>query len=321
MSIGKNIPVKVVGIGGAGNNALEFMIMKALPGVEFIATNTDASYLEQSSAKVQVQMGNSGMPVGMDPDKGRNRAEESVDRIIDALLGARLVIALAGLGKGTGTGASPVVMQTARKLGAVTVAIVTTPFSYEGNRCKKTAEVGLEALSKSADALFVWDNERLESDDERSMMDWLLAADETLGAVAVSVIDIFMGSNATASDLREVTEITGRQEILGAGLGSATGANRASKAVERALASAFNDQVAKRNGDLLLVGVEASPVMAEWEIDTVLAAVHRQTASRIPVRLGIRYVDSMDDVVLVSVVALQKADTSAFPPAWAARAA
>jgi len=322
MGISRPIPIKIIGIGGAGGNTVDFMIKNGVSGVEFIVANTDASALERSSANVLVQIGHAGLGAGIHPDIGRRLAEESIGLISSALLGARLVIALAGLGKGTGSGATPVVIQTARRLGAVTIVLVTTPFSYEGKRCNRTAEMGLEAISKQVDSLFVLDNERFEvALENSSMMEWLQAADDALSAVAISAIDICSASNTTSSYSLEIEDFFGHHEILAAGSANATGTRRARDAVERALSLPLFKRLDNSATNLLLIGIEASPTLAEWETDMVIETVRKHTSSHIPVRLGIRYVDNMGDAVLVSVVALHKLTPRSFPSEWAARVA
>jgi len=154
--------IKVVGVGGAGGNAVQHMINKGVNGVEFIAANTDAQALAQSKAHNVIQIGETGLGAGMKPEVGRQLAEDSRSRIEDALRGAHMVFIAAGMGGGTGTGAAPIVAQVAKELGALTVAVVSKPFSYEGKKCMEIADEGLESLSQHVDSLIVILNEKLE---------------------------------------------------------------------------------------------------------------------------------------------------------------
>ena len=153
--------IKVVGVGGAGGNAVQHMINKGVSGVEFIAANTDAQALSHSDAHNIIQIGDTGLGAGMRPDIGRQLAEQSRERIEDALRGAHMVFIAAGMGGGTGTGAAPIVAEVAKSLGALTVPVVSQPFSYEGQTCMEIAEEGLEALSAHVDSLIVILNEKL----------------------------------------------------------------------------------------------------------------------------------------------------------------
>ena len=179
--------IKVVGVGGAGGNAVQHMINKGVSGVEFIAANTDAQALSHSSADNIIQIGDSGLGAGMRPDIGRKLAEESRSRIEDALRGAHMVFIAAGMGGGTGTGASPVIAEVAKSLGALTVAVVSKPFSYEGAKCMEMAEAGLEQLGQHVDSLIVILNEKLEEIyEDDSMVEWFQHADDVIIRIDVA---------------------------------------------------------------------------------------------------------------------------------------
>src|SRR3954463_15168598 len=171
--------IKVVGVGGAGGNAVQHMINKGVCGVEFICANTDAQALRQSKAHNVIQIGETGLGAGMKPAVGRQLAEESRSRIEDSLRGAHMVFIAAGMGGGTGTGAAPIVAEVAKSLGALTVAVVSKPFSYEGQKCMDVAENGLAELTKHVDSLIVILNEKLEDIyEDESMLDWMKHADD-----------------------------------------------------------------------------------------------------------------------------------------------
>ena len=182
----KGTIIKVVGVGGAGGNAVQHMINKGVSGVEFIVANTDAQALSQSKAHNVIQVGESGLGAGMKPAVGRQLAEETRDRIEDALRGAHMVFIAAGMGGGTGTGAAPVVAEVAKQLGALTVAVVSKPFSHEGQKCLDIANEGLEELGKHVDSLIVILNEKLEEIyEDDSMLEWLGHADDVLNNAVI----------------------------------------------------------------------------------------------------------------------------------------
>jgi len=172
----KGTIIKVVGVGGAGGNAVQHMINKGVAGVEFIVANTDAQALSLSKAHNVIQIGESGLGAGMQPALGRQLAEETRSRIEDALRGAHMVFIAAGMGGGTGTGAAPVVAEVAKELGALTVAVVSKPFTYEGQKCMKIADEGLEELGKHVDSLIVILNEKTRRDLRRRQHDGVAPA-------------------------------------------------------------------------------------------------------------------------------------------------
>src|SRR5207245_4407208 len=174
--------IKVIGVGGAGGNAVDHMIRNGVAGVEFVAANTDAQALSRTQAKSQVQLGSTGLGAGSKPEAGRAAALEARDQIADALRGAHMAFITAGMGGGTGTGAAPVVAEVAQEMGILTVAVVTKPFSFEGVRRMQAAEVGIDELSRHVDSVIVILNEKLEEvlGDEVSMEEAFSAADSVL---------------------------------------------------------------------------------------------------------------------------------------------
>jgi len=202
--------IKVVGVGGAGGNAVQHMINKGVSGVEFIAANTDAQALKQSKAHNVIQIGETGLGAGMKPSVGRQLAEESRGRIEDALRGAHMVFIAAGMGGGTGTGAAPVVAQIAKEQGALTVAVVSKPFSYEGQKCMDIADEGLEALSQHVDSLIIILNEKLEEIyEDDSMMEWLQHADDVLNNAVAGIAEIINVPGHINVDFNDVKTIMG----------------------------------------------------------------------------------------------------------------
>ncbi len=296
--------IKVVGVGGAGGNAVQHMINKGVSGVEFIAANTDAQALSRSSAHNVIQIGDSGLGAGMRPDVGRSLAEESRTRIEDALRGAHMVFVAAGMGKGTGTGAAPIVAEIAKSMGALTVAVVSKPFSYEGKRCMDIAEEGLEALAPHVDSLIIILNEKLEEIyEDDSMIEWLHHADTVLNNAVAGIAEIINVPGHINVDFNDVRTIMGEQGKAMMGTATASGIDRARIAAEQAVASPLLDGIDLSGARGVLVNITASKNLKGKEIKEVMAAVRAFAAPDASIAQGIAYDDSMGDEIRVTVVA------------------
>lgn len=297
--------IKVVGVGGAGGNAVQHMINKGVSGVEFIAANTDAQALSHSDANNIIQIGDTGLGAGMRPDVGRKLAEESRDRIEDALRGAHMVFIAAGMGGGTGTGAAPVVAEVAKSLGALTVAVVSKPFSYEGQKCMEIAEEGLEALSENVDSLIVILNEKLEEIyEDDSMIEWLQHADDVLNNAVAGIAEIINVPGHINVDFNDVKTIMSEQGKAMMGTAVASGMDRARIAAEQAVASPLLDGVDLSGARGVLVNVTASKSSLKGkEIKEVMAAVRAFASPDATIAQGIAFVDSMGEDIRVTVVA------------------
>ena len=296
--------IKVVGVGGAGGNAIQHMINKGVSGVEFIAANTDAQALSHSSAHNIIQIGDTGLGAGMKPDVGRQLAEESRERIEDALRGAHMVFIAAGMGGGTGTGASPIVAEVAKSLGALTVAVVSKPFSYEGQRCMDMADEGLEALEAHVDSLIVILNEKLEEIyEDASMMEWLQHADDVLNNAVAGIAEIINVRGHINVDFNDVKTIMGEQGKAMMGTATASGIDRARIAAEQAVASPLLDGVDLSGARGVLVNVTASRNLKGKEIKDVMATVRAFASPGATIVQGIAYADEMEDDIRVTVVA------------------
>ena len=296
--------IKVVGVGGAGGNAVQHMINKGVSGVEFIAANTDAQALAQSNAHNVIQIGETGLGAGMKPDVGRKLAEDSRARIEDALRGAHMVFIAAGMGGGTGTGAAPIVAEVAKELGALTVAVVSKPFSYEGAKCMELAEEGLEALSRHVDSLIVILNEKLEEIyEDDSMMEWLQHADDVLNNAVAGIAEIINVPGHINVDFNDVKTIMGEQGKAMMGTATASGVDRARIAAEQAVASPLLDGIDLSGARGVLVNVTASRGLKGKEIKEVMATVRAFAAADASIAQGIAYDDSMGDDIRVTVVA------------------
>lgn len=296
--------IKVVGVGGAGGNAVQHMINNGVSGVEFIAANTDAQALARSDADNIIQIGDSGLGAGMRPDIGRQLAEQSRDRIEDALRGAHMVFIAAGMGGGTGTGAAPIVAEIAKSLGALTVAVVSKPFSYEGQKCMEIAEEGLEALSAHVDSLIVILNEKLEEIyEDDSMVEWLRHADDVLNNAVAGIAEIINVSGHINVDFNDVKTIMSEQGKAMMGTAVASGVDRARIAAEQAVASPLLDGIDLSGARGVLVNVTASRSLKGKETKEVLAAVKAFAAPDATTVLGIAFDDAMGEDIRVTVVA------------------
>lgn len=296
--------IKVVGVGGAGGNAVQHMINKGVSGVEFIAANTDAQALSHSDAHNIIQIGDTGLGAGMRPDIGRQLAEQSRERIEDALRGAHMVFIAAGMGGGTGTGAAPIVAEVAKSLGALTVAVVSKPFSYEGQKCMEIAEEGLEALSAHVDSMIVIQNAKLEEIyEDDSMVEWLQHADDVLNNAVAGIAEIINVRGHINVDFNDVKTIMGEQGKAMMGTAVASGVDRARIAAEQAVASPLLDNIELSGARGVLVNVTASRGLKGKEVKEVMAIVRAFASPDATIAQGIAYDDSMGEDIRVTVVA------------------
>ncbi len=296
--------IKVVGVGGAGGNAVQHMINKGVSGVQFIAANTDAQALALSKAHNVIQIGETGLGAGMKPEVGRQLAEESKARIEDALRGAHMVFIAAGMGGGTGTGAAPIVAKIAKEQGALTVAVVSKPFSYEGQKCMDIADAGLEALAEHVDSLIIILNEKLEEIyEDDTMLEWMQHADDVLNNAVAGIAEIINVPGHINVDFNDVKTIMSEQGKAMMGTATASGIDRARIAAEQAVASPLLDGIDLSGARGVLVNVTASRNLKGKEIREVMAAVRAFAAPDASIAQGIAYDDTMGDDIRVTVVA------------------
>jgi cell division protein FtsZ len=295
--------IKVVGVGGAGGNAVEHMIREGVGGVEFICCNTDAQALKKSSAHVTLQLG-PGLGAGGKPEKARELAQVDRERIADALKGAHMVFITAGMGGGTGTGAAPVVAEVARELGILTVAVVTKPFEYEGKR-KRLAEEGVAELQKHVDSLIIILNEKLEEvlGDEVSMLDAFKAADNVLSNAVGGIAEIINVPGLVNVDFEDVRTVMGEVGKAMMGSASAAGVDRARVAAEDAVSSPLLEGVELSGARGVLVNITASNSLGLKEYKEVMATIRQYTAAEATVICGAVFDDTMEDNLRVTVVA------------------
>jgi cell division protein FtsZ len=301
--------VKVIGVGGGGGNAINTMVENRLQGVEFITANTDKQALNISRADVCLQIGTSitkGLGAGADPETGELAALESIDEIIASLKGADMVFVAAGLGGGTGTGAAPIVAKAAKEAGALTVAVVTKPFHFEGKLRMRNAEKGWEQLRKYADTIITVPNDRLLSLMQKNskLSDMLAMADKVLLQAVKGITDLINVPglmNADFADLRTVMREVG-PAIMGAG--SAIGEGRATEAANRAIDNQLLEDVGIDGARGLLINISASEesfTMAEFMEASAL--IQAKVDEEAKVVIGALYDDSLGDELHVTVIA------------------
>jgi cell division protein FtsZ len=301
--------VKVIGVGGGGGNAINTMVINRLQGVEFIAANTDKQALNQSKADVCLQIGPSitkGLGAGADPETGNMSAMESVEEIREALRGSDMVFVTAGLGGGTGTGAAPVVAKISKELGALTVAVVTKPFSFEGKYRARNAEEGWQELQKYADTIITVPNDRLLSIMQKNskLSDMLSMADNVLLQAVKGITDLINVPgliNADFADLRTVMKEVGPAVM---GSGSATGENRATEAARKAIDNQLLEDFGIDGARGLLINISASEesfTMAEFMEASAL--IQEKVDDDAKVVIGALYDDALGDELHVTVIA------------------
>ncbi len=296
--------IKVIGVGGAGGNAVDHMIRENVQGVEFICANTDAQALKRSSSPVKMQLGKTGLGAGAKPDLGRAAAQEERERIADNLRGAHMVFITAGMGGGTGTGAAPVVAEVARELGILTVGVVTKPFAFEGKRLR-IAEAGIDELSKHVDSLIVILNERLMEvmGDDVSMQDAFQAADNVLRNAVGGIAEIINFPGLVNVDFEDVRTVMGEMGMAMMGSAVAAGMDRARLAAEQAVASPLLEGIHLSGARGVLVNITASTSLKMKEVNEVMNTIREFAAEDAHIIFGAVFDDNMEDSLRVTVVA------------------
>jgi cell division protein FtsZ len=297
--------IKVVGVGGAGGNAVNHMVARGVQGVEFICINTDAQALAKSKASSTLQIGGTGLGAGAKPEAGRAAAEQDRDRIADALRGAHMVFITAGMGGGTGTGAAPVVAEIAKELGALTVAVVTKPFSFEGVRRENAAEHGLSELEGRVDSLIIVLNEKLEEvlGDDITQIEAFAAADDVLNNAVAGIAEIINVEGLVNVDFEDVKTVMGEQGKAMMGTAMAAGGDRARLAAENAVQSPLLEGVDLSGARGILVNITASRELKLRETRVAMETIRAFAAEDATIILGTVYDDSLGDQVRVTVVA------------------
>ncbi len=300
--------ITVFGVGGAGGNAVNNMIEKALEGVEFVVANTDAQALQQSVASTKVQMGvrvTEGLGAGARPSVGAAAAEETIEEIVDHLAGAHMCFITAGMGGGTGTGAAPIIAQAARELGVLTVGVVTKPFQFEGAKRMRQAEEGVEALQKMVDTLIIIPNQNLFrlANEKTTFTEAFSMADDVLYQGVKGVTDLMVRPgliNLDFADVRAVMDEMGKAMM---GTGEADGEDRAVQAAEKAIANPLLDEISLKGAKGVLINITGSDDLTLFELDEAANRIREEVDADANIIVGSTLDTSMQGTMRVSVVA------------------
>lgn len=305
--VGQFVEIKVIGVGGGGGNAVNRMIESKLQGVEYISANTDAQVLAFSNAEQKIQIGSSitkGLGSGSNPEIGRQAAEEDKDKILNALEGAEMVFITAGMGGGTGTGGAPIIAKLSKNLGALTVGVVTKPFSFEGHIRMKQAEEGIKLLKECVDTLIVIPNDRLLQvvDKNTSILEAFKIADEVLLQGIQGITDIVVEPGLINVDFADVKVIIANAGTAIMGMGRASGENRAIKAAERAINSPIletNIQGAKG----ILFNISGSSSLTLYEVNEAAEIISKAANPEANIIFGAVINKELNDEVKITVIA------------------
>lgn len=307
MDAGHLAIIKVIGVGGGGNNAVNRMIDAGVKGIEFIAVNTDAQVLNTSSANVKIQIGSKltrGLGAGANPDIGQKAAEESKDDIMEALRGADMVFVTAGMGGGTGTGAAPVVAEIARELGALTVGVVTKPFTFEGRKRISQAEQGTEKLKEKVDALITIPNDRLLQIAERktTMAEAFKIADDILRQGVQGISDLITISGEINLDFADVRSVMADSGSALMGIGVMTGENKAIEAVKAAISSPLLE-ASIQGAKAVILNFTGGSDLSLFEVNEAAEIIHEVADPEANIIFGTVMDDALKDEIRVTVIA------------------
>ena len=307
--------IKVIGIGGGGSNAVNRMIESGLEGVDFIAVNTDSQALLMSKAPKRMQIGEKltrGLGAGARPEIGERAAQESRNDILEALRGADMVFITAGMGGGTGTGAAPVVAECAREVNALTVAVVTRPFTFEGPKRKRNADMGIEKLRQCVDAIITIPNDRLLQvvDKKTPMTKAFVIADDILRQGVKGISDLIAVPGIVNLDFADVESIMGNAGTALMGVGEGSGDNAAVEAVKKAIASPLLETGVDSAGAILLnfMGSSSLPMIQVHEASTTVKEAAHPEAEII---WGVSLDESLGDTIIVTIIATRFGDETA----------
>jgi cell division protein FtsZ len=300
--------IKVVGVGGGGGNAVTRMVQAGLSGVEFIVVNTDLQALRSNPAPIKIQIGSKltkGLGAGADPTVGRQAALEDTDTLIQALSGADMVFVTTGLGGGTGTGAAPVIAALATELGALTIAVVTRPFRFEGKKRQQQAEAGLEALRESVDTVITIPNERLLSviDRSTSMLDAFVTADDVLRQAIQGISDLILVPGMINLDFADVKTIMSGMGVAMMGTAMAEGVTRATDAANRAISSPLLEDASVEGARGVIVNVTGGTDMSLMEVNEALTIIHEAAHEDANIIFGAVVDPQLNGKVKITVIA------------------
>ena len=307
-NIPKGAVIKVIGVGGGGTNAVNRMIAAQVEGVEFIVANTDLQALKMSDAPIKLQIGaklTNGLGAGADPEIGKQAALEDTERIIDALEGADMVFVTAGLGGGTGTGSAPVIADLAAQLGALTVAIVTKPFLFEGKKRALQADQGLKDLKGCVDTLISIPNERLVRTMEKgtSLSDAFRVADDILRQGVQGISDIIQVPGVINVDFADVKAVMHGMGMALMGTGTAKGEDRAIQAASRAITSPLLEDASVEGAMGVLINITGSEGLLLHEVSEAASIIHESADENANIIFGAVIDESMNDEIKITVIA------------------
>jgi cell division protein FtsZ len=299
--------IKVIGVGGGGGNAVNRMVNEGLGGVEFISINTDNQALMLAKAKTRVRIGDKltrGLGAGGNPEIGRKAAEESSDELYEVIRGADMVFIACGMGGGTGTGASPVVAQIAKELGALTIGVVTRPFSFEGTRRQQSAEQGIEALKSQVDTLIVIPNDRLLqiADKRASLQQAFSLADDVLRQGIQGISELITVPALINLDFADVRTIMSEGGAALMAVGKANGDDRARKAAESAISSGLLD-VTIDGARGILFNITGGPNLSLFEVNEAAAIIKESAHPEVNLIFGAQIDENMGDEIRITVIA------------------
>ncbi|MET4805370.1 cell division protein FtsZ [Limibacillus sp. MBR-115] len=300
--------ITVVGVGGAGGNAVNNMISSKLEGVEFVIANTDAQALEQSICERRIQLGRhitSGLGAGSRPDVGRAAAEEAMDEILENLEGSNMVFITAGMGGGTGTGAAPVIARAARENGILTVGVVTKPFQFEGIHRMRMAESGLEELQQFVDTLIIIPNQNLfrVCDERTTFADAFKMADDVLHSGVRGVTDLMIMPGLINLDFADIRTVMSEMGKAMMGTGESEGDGRAIAASEAAISNPLLDDVSMRGARGVLINITGGMDMTLFEVDEAANRIREEVDPDANIIFGSTFDESMNGIMRVSIVA------------------
>jgi cell division protein FtsZ len=300
--------IKVVGVGGGGGNAVNTMISAGLPGVEFIAANTDAQALRSNLSPIKVQLGEKitkGLGAGANPQVGRKAAEEDMERIREHLTGADMVFITAGMGGGTGTGGAPVVARLAKELGALTVGVVTKPFLFEGKKRMKQAEEGMRELKDSVDTLIAIPNQRLLSIAGRNMpiLETFKKADDVLLQAVRGISDLITVHGLINLDFADVRTIMSEMGMAMMGAAISAGENRAIEAAQHAISSPLLEDVSIKGARGVLINITGGPTLSLHEVNEAATLIQEEADDDANIIFGAVIDEHMGDEVRITVIA------------------
>ena len=300
--------IKVLGIGGAGGNAINRMITSGMDGVEFIAINTDAQDLGSNPAETKLQIGKDltkGLGAGAKPDIGRKAIMHDKDAVASLVAGADLVFVTAGMGGGTGTGAAPVVAKVCKDLGILTVCIVTLPFSFEGSKKMESALKGVDSMRNFCDTLIIVPNQKLLSvvDNATTFEDGFKESDAILLQAAKSISDLINKQGNVNIDFADVESVMSGMGDAVIGAGTARGEERAVLAAQQAICSPLLDSQSISGAQAVLVNITGNKKMTLMEVDAAMKLIHEEAGQGVKVIFGVRVDENMEDELQVTVIA------------------